>query len=164
MSHHSWTHRGIRWLSSCFASERWRERERQCLRTRVARALKPAARGGVLNDVLSLKAVSACVTVEWYARDVHPWDRDLPAESQAELLLDTARIDTLAAIRALFGTLPEVSEMRIRVIEPHAPHQALFDGTVLREDADDVPTSVSPAMQLNILGIRHVRHCSTVKN
>jgi hypothetical protein len=71
------------------------------------------------------------------------------------LLLDTARTDTLAAIRALFSTLPEVTEVRIRVIDPRAPHKALFDGTVLRDDAGGVPTSVSPAMQLNMLGIRH---------
>ena len=51
----------------------------------IARSLSLQPRGGVAHDVLHLDALSLRLRVEWRARDVHPWDRDLSEHRQAQL-------------------------------------------------------------------------------
>jgi hypothetical protein len=56
--------------------------------TVVKRALALRPRGTIPNDVLALSNLRLsghCLQLEWRARDIHPWDRDLPDSLQAEL-------------------------------------------------------------------------------
>src|SRR5580692_7890644 len=65
---------------------KWRaEWERRRLRNRVIRALTMAPRGGVAGDGSLSPKMSLSLNVEWYARDLHPWDSDLPVDRRAEL-------------------------------------------------------------------------------
>lgn len=137
---------------------RWRDRltqvrERRRFLRRVDRALGLWPRGGCVEDRLILKRISTEVAVEWCARDVHPWDRDLAADRREELFLEQCRRDTLIAVRRLFAQLGEVDLIEIRVVEPHASAKTILAGTVARHDLSAVPRQRSPRMSLKLMGI-----------
>jgi len=135
-----------------------RLRDRRRLRKRVARTLALESRGGVLDDRLALTKLSNYLEVEWCARDVHPWNQDLPAERKGELFVAQALKDTLAAIQRLFDVLTEVDTIHLRVLEPTPPYQALLAGTVIRHDLNELNDArrfPSPAMGLKMLGIQY---------
>jgi hypothetical protein len=138
------------------ASGTWRaDWERRRLRNRVARALAMAPRGGVANDTSLLREMSLSLKVEWYARDLHPWDRDLPVERRAELFTAELMADTVAAIRQIFERLAEIDAIHIRVLEPAAPHKTVLAGTVCRDDLNATRDCPSPAMSLKLLGLQY---------
>jgi hypothetical protein len=138
------------------AGRRWRGAwERRRLRSRVLKTLTLAPRGGVASDGLLLRSTSVSLKVDWYARDVHPWDGDLPAERRAELFAAELMADTVVAIRQMFERLAEIDVIQVRVLEPNAPHQALLAGTVCRDDLSAARGCPSPAMNLKLLGV----HC-----
>jgi len=124
------------------------------LRRMVTGALALTPRGFVPRDVLVLGELSARLRLEWRTRDLHPWDRDLPAARRAERFRDQALTDTDAAIERLFRILPEMDAIEIRVLEPRAPHGLIFAGTVAREDLLATRAISSPAMRLRMMGIR----------
>jgi hypothetical protein len=71
----------------------------------VRRALALRPRGAIANDVLNLNSLilsGHCLKLEWRARDIHPWDRDLPLAEQAELFCEQALQDTDVALIRLF--------------------------------------------------------------
>ena len=84
----------------------------------VVRALALRPRGGIANDVLALRKLSIGLHLEWLARDIHPWDRDLPEGSRAELFVQQCLEDVDAAIPRLFHRLPEVDVIEVDVVEP----------------------------------------------
>jgi hypothetical protein len=134
---------------------KWRaEWARRRLRKRVARALTMAPRGGVANDGTSLRTVSLSLEVEWYARDLHPWDRDLPVERRAELFSAELMADTVVALRQLFERLADIDAIQIRVLEPTEPHKTVLAGTVCRDDLIATQGCRSPAMSLKLLGVQ----------
>jgi hypothetical protein len=150
--------RGYRKEQSVFGGgdRKWREQwERRRLRRRVVKGLTLTPRGAVASDRLWLRDMSLALTVEWYARDLHPWDCDLPAERRAEVFTSELMADTVVAIRQMFDRLPEVGVIDVRVLEPNEPHQALLAGTVHREDLSATQHCPSPAMNLRLLGV----HC-----
>src|SRR5580658_4820745 len=102
------------------------------------KALKLSPRGGVRNDVLVLSKLSKEsdqeLQLEWLARDVHPWDRDLPAPHQAELFCQQALQDTEAAILRLFRLLPDIAQVNFRVLDPHASRRVIITGNVERRE------------------------------
>ena len=114
-----------------------------------------APRGGVANDTSVLREMSLSLTVEWYARDLHPWDRDLPIERRAELFTAELMADTVAAIRQIFESLAEIDAIQIRVLEPAEPHKTVLAGTVCRDDLNATRDCPSPAMSLKLLGLQH---------
>ena len=124
------------------------------LRRTVKRALALTPRGFVPHDVLRLSRLSAQLKMEWRARDVHPWHRDLPAERQAALFREQTLVDTDAAIARSFQLLPDVAAIEIRVLEPHAPDRVILVGTVGRHDALASRSLSSPRMRLNMMGVR----------
>ena len=130
-------------------------RERRRLRKRVLRTLALQPRGAILNDQLPLRNLSNYLEVEWCARNVHPWNEDLPRERLAELFVSQAIDDTLAAIERLFDTLVEVDTLHIRVLEPAPPHHRLLAGTVYRHDLGEARRLQSPAMGLKVLGVQY---------
>jgi hypothetical protein len=101
-----------------------------------------------------VKGISTQLQVEWCARDVHPWDRDLPANRRNELFLEQCRHDTLVAVQRLFERLGEVDVIEIRVVEPQPSARTLLAGTVSRHDLTAVTTRHrSSRMRLKLIGI-----------
>ena len=97
------------------------------------------------------------VAVGWRARDVHPWDRDLPPGCQAELFLEQTLRDTDAAILNLFQTLPEIEQIAIRVLDARDSTKVILGGVVTREDALATDASASLRLRLRMLGIQYSR-------
>jgi hypothetical protein len=93
--------------------------------------------------------------VEWQARDVHPWNEDLPVGRRAELLTTELMADTIVAIRQIFERLAEVDVIHIRVLAPNAPDKTVLAGTVCRDDVDAAQACRSPAMSLKLLGVQY---------
>lgn len=118
---------------------------------RVLKALALTPRGGVADDVLQLSNFAVRLTVEWIARDVHPWDSDLPSELRAEKFVAQSLTDTNAAIQRLFRLLPEVEVIEIRVLDPNS-RAPIIAGSIIRDEALTV-SSPSPGMKLKKLGV-----------
>jgi hypothetical protein len=114
-----------------------------------------APRGGVAHDTAVLREMSLSLKVEWYARDLHPWDRDLPVERRAELFTAELMADTVVAIRQIFERLAEIDAIQIRVLEPTEPHETVLAGTVCRDDLNATRGCPSPAMSLKLLGLQY---------
>jgi hypothetical protein len=130
-------------------------RERRRLLTRVERALRVPPRGGCADDRLILKRMSTQLHVEWCARDVHPWDRDLSVDRRDELFLDQCRQDTIVAVQRMFAYLAEIDVIEIRVVEPQPSARTILAGTVSRHDLTVISRHRSSRMSLNLMGIRH---------
>ncbi len=122
---------------------------------RLTRALGISGRAGGAGTSVSLASLSTHLDVEWYARDIHPWDRDLPIERKAVLFAKGSLAHTVTAIRRAFERFPEVESVQIRVLDPRKPHGLLFAGSVFRGDLASVPQNLSPAMTLKLLGIAY---------
>jgi hypothetical protein len=112
-------------------------------------------RGGIAKDRLRLRKISLSLKVEWHARDVHPWDSDLPAWRKTELFTVGLIADTVAAIRQAFEDLAEVDDIQIRVVDPNEAERTVLVGTVCRDDVNAALDSASPAMSLRLLGVQH---------
>ncbi len=100
--------------------------------------------------------MSLSLKVEWYARDLHPWDRDLPIERRAERFAAAMMADTVVAIRQIFERLAEIDAIQIRVLDPTEPHKTILAGTVCRDDLNASRGCPSPAMSLKLLGVQHL--------
>jgi hypothetical protein len=124
------------------------------LRRLVRKALALTPRAFVRHDLLVLCEFSAQMRLEWRSRDIHPWDKSLPADRRAELFRDQAFCDTDAAIVRLFRILPDLDTIEVRVLEPRPPNRAILAGTVARRDADAVRSLASPGMRLRLMGVR----------
>jgi hypothetical protein len=122
---------------------------------RVASALTVKPRGAVWNDVLSIQDLSLGLHVEWLARDVHPWDRDLPERRQAELFAQQCLEDVDAAIPRLFEQLPEIDVLEIGVLE-RGSKTRIIAGTIHRSDLVAQQGS-SLGMRLRMIGINYHR-------
>jgi hypothetical protein len=86
----------------------------------VRRALTLRPRGGIPNDVLVLNRLvlsGHCLELEWRARDIHPWDHDLPPARQAELFSKQALEDTDLALIRLFHSLSEIEQIEFQVLK-----------------------------------------------
>lgn len=101
------------YLSSIF--RRW---EAYLFQRRIGRALALQMRGEARKDGLTLYHVHAQLHVEWQARDVHPWDKALPAEGRATLFVKQTFADTDAALMRLFRTVPSAEIISLRVLRP----------------------------------------------
>ena len=73
----------------------------QRLRRKVIGALEVNRRAGVRNDGLSLKRMRNRLEVEWQARGIHPWDRGLPPEREAQKFVEQCLEDVDAALSRL---------------------------------------------------------------
>ena len=125
------------------------------LRSLVSEILALGPRAFVRNDRLILSELVACLRLEWRARDIHPWDRDLPVDQRAERFREQTLSDTDAAIERLFRTMPEIETVEIRVVEPRAPNAVILSGTVARKDVLATREMVSPLMRLMMMGIQY---------
>jgi hypothetical protein len=124
----------------------------------VQRALALPARGAVPNDVLILHSLllsGRCLKLEWRARDIHPWDRDLPPEQQAELFSKQALQDTDAALIRLFQRLSEIEQIEFQVLKPDGFGDIILGGVVDRARVLDPEQPLSLRMRLLLLGVTY---------
>lgn len=124
----------------------------------VRRALTLRPRGAVPNDVLILNNLilsGHCLKLEWRARDIHPWNRDLPLAEQAELFGEQALQDTDVALIRLFRGLPEIEQIEFQVLKPDGFGDVILAGIVDRERALDPEQPLSLHMRLRMLGVTY---------
>ena len=133
----------------------WR-RKLQVLRyqRRIGHALALHLRGEARRDGLRLVGMCNRLEIQWRARDVHPWDRDLPPEVRASMFLEQCMADTEAAIFRLFEALPHVDVIELNVLGPTAG-SVMMDGTVYRADLDKGGSLASVRMRLRNLGVSY---------
>jgi hypothetical protein len=122
------------------------------LRKRVSRALALHRRGEVRADGLELRNMQTTMRVEWIARDVHPWDRQIGRRLKERLFARQCIEDVDAAITRLFEQLPEVDVLEVRVFRDGGG-LLLFHGRVERTEAATASHS-SSLMKLKSLGIK----------
>jgi hypothetical protein len=130
---------------------------RRGIRSLVNRSLALRPRGGVVKDRLVLQKLSGQLQLEWHARAVHPWDRDLPPCRQVEAYFEQAVADTDLAIRRIFQRLPEIDVIEIRVLDAQDPTRIILAGVVTREDALAADLLYSPKMRLKMMGIQYAK-------
>jgi hypothetical protein len=118
---------------------------------RVIKALALNRRGEVRSDGLSLKQYENRLEIEWSARQVHPWDRDLSTHRVARLFAEQCLDDTAAALERAFSALPEVNTIQFKVTHPESG-ALILTGSVARREIGLLTTS-SPRMRLKQLGV-----------
>lgn len=103
------------------------------MRCAVNQALALHLRGEARTDDLTLIDLSVRMQLRWRAREIHPWDRDLPPSRAAKKLVEQSLADTEAALERLFAACPDVDVIEVKVIEPdpESDRRIMF-GTVQR--------------------------------
>ena len=101
---------------------------------RVENALALHLRGEARSDGLQLKKLNNRLEIEWWARDIHPWDRSDPPERRAWRFFQQSLADTKAAITRLFQALPQVDVITLTVLERNS-ESVMMAGTVDRSQA-----------------------------
>jgi hypothetical protein len=120
----------------------------------VGKALNigPIGRGG--RQRLQICRITGQLHVEWRARDLHPWDRDLPLECCSELFRAQTIMDTDNAVARLFSLVPEVDTITIQVRSPQSDGGTILAGTISRTSHTACRAVPSPRMRLKMMGIR----------
>ena len=119
---------------------------------RIARALALNRRGEVRRDGLRITHSCSCLRVQWQARLIHPWDRDLPQEAAGPLFVEQSLADTEAALERLFTSLPEIDIIELTVLDPVSKHK-IMAGVVHRGDLEDARSLASIKMRLREAGV-----------
>jgi hypothetical protein len=109
-------------------------------------------RGEARCDGLRLTAARTVLQLEWLARDLHPWDRDLP-RVRAHLEFSAQCFDdTEAAITRLFNEIPVLDAIEV-CIRREAAQSPLLTGTVEREDFERIERAPA-ALKLRRVGLK----------
>ena len=122
-------------------------------RRRVVKALALNQRGEARPDGLSLNHLQDRLQIEWRARQVHPWDRDLPAARTAQLFAEQCLDDTNAALERLFSWLLDIDVIEFKVTHP-VSGDLILSGSVTRFEARTVRAH-SSGMRLKQLGVSY---------
>jgi hypothetical protein len=119
----------------------------------IEQALALNLRDEVRGDGLALSRALSRLEIEWYARDIHPWDRErgLSPEEKAYLFVQQCLRDTEAAISRLFERLPQVDIIEARVLEPKSK-MPIIAGTVSRSGLEK-NDQLSAGMRLMLSGV-----------
>jgi hypothetical protein len=131
----------------------WRRFTNAIYRRGIQRALALHLRGEARRDGLKLKKLSNRLEIEWWARDVHPWDRDDPPDRKGALLVRQSLADTEAAITRLFQTLPQVDAIALTVLD-HNSESVIMAGTVYRSEGEP-GAELSVGMRLWQRGVKY---------
>src|SRR5215831_10427610 len=120
----------------------------------VGKALNigPIGRGG--RQRLQICRITGQLDVEWRARDLDPWDRDLPLERRSDLFQTQTIMDTDNAVARLFSLVPEVDTITIQVRSPQSDGSTILAGTISRTSHAACRAVPSPRMRLKMMGIR----------
>jgi hypothetical protein len=103
------------------------------------------------TDGIQVDGFEHRIAIQWRARDIHPWDRDLHSTSSTAFR-EQLLADTEAAILRLFEFFPELDVLDLRVIEPGADTTILC-GTIHRCNLEQRPNLLSVNMRLRELGV-----------
>ena len=133
---------------------RWSELVMRRHRRAVEKALALNRRGEIRSDGLRLVKMHNRLEIEWRARNVHPWDRDLPPKQRLPMFIEQSLADTEAAVSRLFDTFPQVDVIELRVLEP-ASETAIMEGTVYRSAINKDRRLLSVKMRVLELGINY---------
>jgi len=120
---------------------------------KIERALALNRRGEVRRDGLALIGASRTLEIEWRARTIHPWDADYSSSEPESLFAEQCFADTDAALHRLLIELPDIDEIRFRVIHPESDAQ-LLAGTVTRTAVSESVAGASPRNRLWHMGVR----------
>jgi|SRR5579862_8988978 len=121
----------------------------------IHRALALHLRGEVRRDGLVLKNACNRLEIQWRARDIHPWDRDLSFDTEESLFAEQTLADTEAAICRLFEALPQVDVIELSVLG-RRPESAIMSGTIHRSALRAARRGLmSTGMRLMDLGVRY---------
>src|SRR5262249_47284376 len=118
---------------------------------KIERALALYQRGEARSDGLQLTSATTTLRIEWVARSVHPWDRDLPVDKSERLFTHQCLDDTHAALARLFADIPVLDTIEVRVSR-NVLHPPILLGTVERESFRSNDYS-SIAMKLRAMGL-----------
>jgi len=131
------------------------KRRHPLLHDTVAEALALHRRGEARTNDLQLMNLAVRMQVRWRAREIHPWDRDLPQARAARKLSQQCLSDTEAALERLFVACPEVDVIEVEVLEPNADgERRVMCGTVRRDEfAQWHPLSTD--MRLRLVGLHY---------
>jgi hypothetical protein len=121
----------------------------------LSEALALQRRGEARPDGIFSFSFAVKLAVNWRARDLHPWDFDMPEERKAPRLVDQTLHDTEAAIARIFAAFPEVDTLELNVFEK-APdsNRMIIAGVVIRSDLGRC-ASTSIRMRLRMLGLNY---------
>ena len=111
-------------------------------RRNIETALALNRRGEVRRDGLRLRSAINRLAIEWVARDIHPWDRELQPAAKATLFVEQCFSDTEAAIYRLFDQLPSIDLIDVRVLDPWGEY-TIIGGSVLRTELNKIESPVS---------------------
>ena len=124
-------------------------------RRAIERALALHLRGEVRSDGLKLKHFTTRLEIEWRARDIHPWDRELVSDRESRvLILEQSLTDTEAAIFRIFAALPVIDVLDIAVLD-HTSDSVIIAGHVDRSMLGKGRNVLSILMHLRELGVTH---------
>jgi hypothetical protein len=107
------------------------KRTRVRFHRKIEKALALQKRGEARRDGLELHSTSTRIEVTWWARDIHPWDREYPSTQRTGRFMQQAMEDTDATIVRLFDVLPGVDRIDVRVLQ-RATEEVMMRGTVNR--------------------------------
>jgi len=121
----------------------------------ISRALALHLRGEVRRDGLIPIRSRTQFSIEWHARDVHPWDRGvLSPEERAEAFVRQSLADTEAAICRLFEALPQVDVLTVKVLD-RTEERVIISGSVSRPDFAARDEQLAIGMRLLYLGLSY---------
>jgi hypothetical protein len=119
--------------------------------SKVERALALHRRGEARSDGLRLTSARTVLSIEWLARSIHPWDRDLPPHQAERMFTQQCLHDTSAALTKLFEEIPVLDAIEVRVRRVPSQPPILF-GTVRRDRLKNSDYR-SVAMKLRTVGL-----------
>jgi hypothetical protein len=122
-------------------------------RRNIETALALNRRGEVRRDGLRLRSAINRLAIEWVARDIHPWDRELQPGAKATLFVEQCLSDTEDAVYRLVDRLPSIDLIDVRVLDPSCEY-AIICGSVLRTEPNKSKV-LSPAMRVKLLGLNY---------
>jgi hypothetical protein len=130
-------------------------RQKPAFRDHVLEALALHRRGEARTDDPQLMDLTVRMELRWRAREIHPWDRDLPPVRAAQKLAQQTLKDTEAALERLFDACPAVDVIELSVVEPDRDgnHRIMF-GTVRRDEFTQWHP-LSTDMRLRLVGLHY---------
>ena len=99
---------------------------------KVERALSLNQRGEVRSDGLQLTSAKLTLRIDWLAREIHPWDRNLPAQQAERLLTQQCLDDADAAITRLFAEIPVLDTIEL-CVRRDISRPPILRGTIHRD-------------------------------
>ncbi|HSU91647.1 MAG TPA: hypothetical protein VLI44_09350 [Sporolactobacillaceae bacterium] len=120
---------------------------------KIQRAMALNQRGEVRSDGLQMTSAKTTLRIDWLAREIHPWDRDLPLERAERLFSQQCLDDANAAISRLFAEIPVLDSIEVRV-RRDISRPTILEGTVYRRDSLSGNDYASTGMRLRAIGLR----------